>query len=134
MFAWFTTLHAIYTGVLDLVFLIENSGPQNQDKQATLTIAMGLLAFSALISLCVGGLGGYHGKLAINGQTTNEEMRGKYGNGNPYDHGWRSNCRAFCDSGTSRIFDANYDTERLSIVEANVFVLKSKLPANYNKK
>ena len=89
---------------------------------------MFLLVFTALISLCVGGLSCYHGKLACSGMTTNEELRGKYGAGNPYDQGCNRNCEAFCKSGKSRIFEDNYDTESLSIIEANVFVIKSRPP------
>jgi hypothetical protein len=82
----------------------------------------------------VGGLSCYHGKLAAGGQTTNEEMRGKYGNGNPYDEGCHKNCRTFCQSGTSRIYSEDYDSEAISKREANVFVIKSKLPAHLEKK
>jgi hypothetical protein len=92
------------------------------------TIATFMIVYTGLITCCVGGMSCYHGKLAWSGQTTNEELRGKYNNGNPYDEGCRRNCSAFCSSGTSRIFTESYDPEQLSLTEANVFVIKSKLP------
>lgn len=86
------------------------------------------IAFTALISCCVGCLAGYHGKLACGGETTNEEMRGKYSSaaGNPYDDGCFSNCRAFWYGGSSRVYAESgaYDAEHLSKVEPNVFVIK----------
>jgi hypothetical protein len=84
--------------VLDIIFLVfelyKSGNPKDESKRTT--IAMFLLVFTALISLCVGGLACYHGKLACSGMTTNEELRGKYGAGNPYDQGCNRNCEAFC--------------------------------------
>lgn len=75
---------------------------------------MSLAIYTGLITCCVGGLACYHGKLGCAGQTTNEEIRGKYGNGNPYDEGCKKNCNTFCQSGTSRIFTDDYDTRYYS--------------------
>ena len=52
-------------------------------------MSLALLIFCSLITCCVGCLAGYHGKLAFDGVTTNEEIRGKFSNGNqnPYDEG-----------------------------------------------
>jgi hypothetical protein len=75
---------------------------------------MVLLIYCGLIALCVGGLSGYHSKLAIEGQTTNEELRGRYAGGNPYNLGCRGNCHAFCSPGQSRLLTEDYDVEALS--------------------
>ena len=67
----------------------------------------------------------YHGKLASDGITTNEEIRGKFRDSNPYDYGCVSNCNAFWYGGTSRIYnDEPYDAEALSKIEPNVFIIK----------
>ena len=87
-----------------------------------------MLGYTGVISLCLLGLNGYHSKLAVTGTTTNEDIRGKFSNGNknPYDRGCAGNCSAFWYGGTSRVYlgDA-YDTEALSKTEPNVFVIKS---------
>lgn len=63
-----------------------------------------MLVFTGLITLCVGGLAAYHGRLGCLGMTTNEEIRGKYEeNGNIYDMGPKVNCQALCFGGTSRV-------------------------------
>ena len=72
---------------------------------------------------------GYHGYLACEGVTTNEEIRGKFNNGNenPYDKGCKANCSAFWFGGTSRVYcEAYYDTEALSITEPNVFAIQAE--------
>ena len=40
-------------------------------------IALAMTIYTAVITCCVGCLMGYHGKLAFQGITTNEELRGK---------------------------------------------------------
>ena len=83
--------------------------------------------YTVLITCCVGGLAGYHGKLAAVGMTTNEELRGKYGNSlNPHDKGCSGNCKAFWYGGTSRIYSAEpYDIEAVKN-EPNVFIIQAK--------
>lgn len=136
LFGIFTSVHATLTLILDCFYLklrlFVDENPQTEKTKST--VAMFLLIYTALITLCVGGLSCYHGKLAAGGQTTNEEMRGKYSNGNPYDEGCRQNCRIFCHSGTSRIYSEHYSTEELSKKEANVFVIRSKIPAHFAKR
>ena len=87
-----------------------------------------MLIYTALITCCVGCLASYHGKLAFQGITTNEDIRGKYAGfaSNPHDRGCSSNCRAFWYGGTSRIYSAvPYDPEALSH-EPNVFIIEAK--------
>ena len=90
-------------------------------------ISIAMLFYTALITCCVGGLTGYHGKLACEGITTNEEIRGKFRNGheNPYDEGCTQNCKSFFYGGTSRVYcEGDYDVEALSKIEPNVFVIE----------
>lgn len=123
-------MHAIFTGVLDLFFLLNQLYLPEDEEQWNLPhiVAVANIAFTALISCCVGCLAGYHSKLACGGETTNEEIRGKYtaGGVNPYDDGCVSNCRAFWYGGTSRVYaeTGEYDAEYLSKIEPNVFVIK----------
>ncbi len=102
------------TAILDVFFITkelygDEDDDQWNDKHLT---AIALLIYTALISCCVGCLAGYHGKLACEGITTNEEIRGKFGagRGNPYDLGCAGNCAAFWYGGTSRVYtDEIYD-------------------------
>lgn len=94
-------------------------------------MSVALIAYTLLIACCVGCLAGYHGKLACEGATTNEELRGKFdARGNPYDLGCGGNCSAFWKGGTSRIYpdQGQYDAEALSQAEPNVFVIKQHKP------
>ena len=126
MFALFTSLHAIFTMVLDIFFL--DMGlyipDTSEDRSSDHNAAIGLAIYTGMITLCVGGLCCYHTKLAVKGETTNEDIRAKYlTSGNPYNLGVRKNCNAFCNSGKSRITEKEYNTEALSKVESNVFVI-----------
>ena len=113
------SIHAALTCLLDVLFITgKYYGYEEEDKWNTLhLISMGIMIFAGLMGLCVGCLSGYHGKLAIEGVTTNEEIRGKFSNGsiNPYDNGCMKNCSAFWFGGTSRIYGQDeYDVEELS--------------------
>merc|ERR1712054_157817 len=89
------------------------------------SFAVGLACYTGIIVCCVGCLSGYHGKLACDGVTTNEEIRGKVAESDVYDEGCMKNCRAFWYGGTSRVYiEGTYDTEALTLVEPNVFVIK----------
>jgi len=119
LFTVLTTVHAIYTGVLDLFFLLNELYGEEEDGTWNLphVVAVALIAYTALISCCVGCLAGYHGKLACEGATTNEELRGKFdARGNPYDEGCSGNCNAFWYGGTSRVYADRgaYDAKSLS--------------------
>jgi energy-converting hydrogenase Eha subunit G len=112
-----TTLHSIYTVLLNLFFLLEEYyGSEEEDMWNTPhSISIALVVFTALISCCVGGLSAYHGKLACSGITTNEEIRGKYNDMNPFDEGCSGNCKAFWFGGTSRVYiDGTYDVKAMS--------------------
>ena len=134
MFSVFTSIHAAYTAAVDVVYLKGQLYAEDESEQyesadeawnAAHVMAVILLVYTCIILCCVGGLAGYHSKLAIQGRTTNEELRGKYINSNPYDMGCRRNCWAFCYGGVSRVYvKGRYDTETLSAVEPNVFVIK----------
>lgn len=117
LFALMTALHATYTAILNLVFLTkEMYGEEDTDKWNTPhTISIALVIFTCLITCCVGCLSGYHGKLVVTGITTNEEIRGKVSEQNPYDLGCFGNCWAFWYGGTSRVYiEGTYDAESLS--------------------
>lgn len=91
-----------------------------------------MIIYTSLITCCVGCLMSYHGKLAFQGVTTNEEIRGKYSvaSANPHDKGCRGNCKAFWFGGTSRVYGAEpYDVEAVKH-EPNVFVLEVKPDQN----
>ena len=85
-----TSLHAITTAVISGLYLkMGKYGEDDEDGSWSFRHMIGicLLGFTALIVCCVGGLGCYHSKLAFTGATTNEEMRGKISEFNPYDQG-----------------------------------------------
>ena len=86
-----------------------------------------MLVFAATIICCVGGLFIFHAINACKNVTTNEEIRGKVVNGNPYDKGCKRNCREFCYGGTSRVRSQGYNIESASGVEPNVFIIKPKI-------
>ena len=89
------------------------------------------MVYGTLITCCVGGLTSYHSKLACNNETTNEEIRGKYGGalGNPYDKGCKDNCGEFCFKYKSRVLaEEDYDLESQSKKEPMVFLFKKKDP------
>ena len=97
-------------------------------------VALILVCYTGMITLCVGGLCCYHSSLAVSGSTTNEEIRGKYARGgNPYDEGCRKNLSSFFNGGTSRLVVDSYDLEQFNKVEPYVYMIKSRLPASYNK-
>jgi hypothetical protein len=75
--------------------------------------------------VCLVPLGSYHGSLACNNKTTNEDIRNKYakyGN-NVFDQGGcKKNCTAFCFGGESRILtQQEYKDELISLKEPNVY-------------
>ena len=89
-FAVTTSLHAIITAIISGLYLkMEKYGEDDEDGSWSVRHMIGivLLGFTLLIVCCVGGLGCYHSKLACSGATTNEEMRGKISEFNPYDQG-----------------------------------------------
>ena len=125
-----TAVHALYTAILNLVFLLNKMyGAEESDQWNTQhTISIALIVYTGLISCCVGCLTSYHGKLVCTGITTNEEIRDKFSDDNPYDLGCPGNCRAFWYGGTSRVYiEGEYDAESLSRVEPNVFVMEREL-------
>ena len=130
LFTLMTTVHAILTALINLVYIVmDKYGEEAEDEWNTdHLISLALLIFCTLITCCVGGLMGYHGYLACEGVTTNEEIRGKFsGSENPYNYGCKANCSAFWFGGTSRVYtEAFYDTEVLSITEPNVFVIQAE--------
>lgn len=73
---------------------------------------------------------GYHGKLASQGVTTNEEIRGKFGYGsvNPHDDGCGGNCKAFWYGGISRVYNTGpYDIKAaVARNEPNIFIIEPK--------
>ena len=99
-------MHAIFTAILDLFFLKDELYGEEDEGSWNLQhiMAVALIVYTALIACCVGCLASYHGKLACEGATTNEELRGKLERGNPYDRGCGYNCYAFWFGGTSRIY------------------------------
>ena len=135
LFTLLTTVHSVYTLFLNVMFQKkELYGEEDDDKWNQYhAMSLALLIFCSLITCCVGCLAGYHGKLAFDGVTTNEEIRGKFSNGNqnPYDEGCGGNCRNFWYGGTSRIYsDQPYDIEAISKIEPNVFVIKPYVNPN----
>lgn len=101
MFGAFTGFLSLLTGLLNMFILIFGLYPtpdENSDFGAQQIIVICMMVYGATITCCVGGLTSYHGKLACNNETTNEEIRGKYGGalGNPYDKGCSTNCHEFC--------------------------------------
>ena len=71
---------------------------------------MFLAIFCVLVLCCTGCLFCYHTRLAFKGITTNEAMRGKHKEHNPYSKGCLGNCRALWFGGTSRIYSVEpYD-------------------------
>ena len=131
LFTLMTSVHSIYTLILSILYQTESLYGSEEDDEWNRDhmIAIALTIYTALITCCVGCLCSYHGKLAFQGMTTNEELRGKYGghgSRNPHDKGCSGNCRAFWFGGTSRIYSAEpYDIEAAKN-EPNVFIIKSK--------
>jgi len=128
LFTLTTFIHAVLTIALDAVYLMFKEDYSDDDDDAlpdpAHIVSMGCLIFCAMITLCVGGLVFYHGRLACLGLTTNEEIRANYGQ-NPYDLGCSGNCRAFWYGGTSRVHSkVDYSEEDLCKLEPNVFVLR----------
>ena len=83
------------------------------------------MIFTSIITLAVGGLGCYHGKLACSNTTTNEELRGKLSEGNIFDRGCIGNCNDFWAKSTSRVFiDEAYEEEAMVDKEPHVYVLQ----------
>ena len=130
LFTLLVTVHALFTTLLNSLYIMGKLyGDEEDDTWNSMHLmSMALLVFAGLMGCCVGCLAGYHGKLACDGITTNEEIRGKFStaNGtNPYDKGCIKNCRAFWYGGTSRIYlKGRYDTRALSLLEPNVFVIE----------
>ena len=134
LFLIMTTVHSIYTILLDVFFLkekyYENNGEVNNEDgsfewNTPHIISIVMCGYTSLITCCVGCLSSYHGKLACENVTTNEEIRGKFENGNvnPYDQGCSGNCRSFWFGGVSRVYADNYNIEALSKTEPNVFII-----------
>jgi len=82
-----TTVHAIYTALLNVFFLVEEMYVDEEPGvwSTPHIVSLALVIFTGLITCCVGCLSGYHFKLACSGVTTNEEIRGKLFSENPYD-------------------------------------------------
>ena len=133
-----TTVHALTTGIIDAFYVFsivipyhddeEKSGDEQADWTLEEMIGVVILAFTACIVFCLCPLSTYHGKLACAGQTTNEDLRGKYSRygGNIFDEGCPANCRAFCYGGTSRVLQPQnftFNDEELSRMEPNIFVI-----------
>ena len=127
------TVHACLTSIINVVYIVKKLyGSEDGDNWNTMHLmSMALLIYSGLMACCVGCLMGYHGKLACDGITTNEELRGKFGRlgrKNPYDNGCSKNCKAFWYGGTSRIYiKQEYDIKALSLIEPNVYVIERKV-------
>ena len=79
------------TAMLDGFFLATDMyGTKDDNTYPTeWLVCVILLVFTTTIALCMCGLSIYHCKLAFNGETTNEEVRGKYIGGNVFDEGYR---------------------------------------------
>ena len=103
------TVHATLTCLLDVLYILKDLyGEEEGDNWNTMHLmSIAILIFAGLMGCCVAGLMGYHAKLACEGITTNEELRGKFGrfgSKNPYDNGCKKNCSDFWYGGTSRIY------------------------------
>jgi len=125
-FASWTTIHSIITAALAGLYVYEHKyGTDNDDESWSTKHIVGfvLTIFTVCIVFCVGGLACYHGKLACGNQTTNEEIRGKYDHGNPYDQGCSTNCKAFLFKGLSRVYEEDYDLRSVCKTEPNVFLI-----------
>ena len=55
-------------------------------------VMVGLIVYTAIIVLCVGGLWMYHLRLLCENKTTNEDIKQTYDRYNPHDHGCCGNC------------------------------------------
>jgi palmitoyltransferase ZDHHC9/14/18 len=86
-FAIATCLHATLTCSLNVIYMYDEMypEPENSEWPVDKLISLLILVYTACIICCTSGLSCYHGKLACCGETTNEEIRGKYIGGNPYD-------------------------------------------------
>lgn len=86
----------MFTGLTGLVILL--NGYEFKMAEMFVNIPLWVTTiYGATIFLVLFPFGMYHWLLVLRNRTTNEEMRGKYSvwKGNPFDLGWRKNCRAF---------------------------------------
>ena len=107
-------MHALLTLLIDIIYLVYvrpiSDNPRTNQQNAALALSI----YTGMITLCVGGLCCYHTKLAVAGETTNEDIRRKYvRGGNPFNHGYSKNMNAFCFGGQSRITAEEYKPEDL---------------------
>lgn len=131
-FLWFVSLTSVLAMLvcgLNVIFMKKKLGRTKGSLQGVDTVvSLVLLIYSGIMLLSVLFMAVAHCYIALSGQTTNEDLRGKLRDGNPYNQGVTANCRSFCSSKKSRIFEQDYDPEALTHLESNVFVIKSKLP------
>ena len=130
LFTLLTSVHSVYTLLLAVMFMVEKLYGDEEDDEWNTNhyMALAMTIYTGLITCCVGCLWAYHGKLAFQGITTNEELRGKFSGSirNPYDRGCSGNCKSFWFGGTSRVYSADpYDIEAVKN-EPNVFIIEGK--------
>jgi hypothetical protein len=117
-------VHASFTVGLDVFAMVDLIDMKNPEISIDRVISLIMTVYASIIICCVGGLSCYHSRLACAGATTNEELRGKYVGGNPYDKGCKKNCSEFCYGGTSRVLSEGYNEEIASTIEPNIFLVR----------
>ena len=98
MFSAAVAVHVTYTVALCTIVLVKKKF-KTEDKskeQVNQILAVIMLIIAGLFLCSVFGLFCFHCKLAGCGETTNEELRGKFAQGNPFDEGCTRNWKVFC--------------------------------------